>query len=983
MVRIFTHSLLYALLYVAVIIAPLNFARGETIDFETFAPSAPSSIIIREVAGRGIAFPRGVLVVKGAALGQPRPPAVPPARSGNNIMQPLGQGEFAQQDLEMRFAELQNSASFWVQPLYDATPSRSFTITLVGLNDRDLEVHRSSHTITTGRWQRLSGGVLGTASIRSMRVLVPRNVAQGTSEFVAFDDIAYTYSATAPDTQPPVASITLQTITASRISTSLAVTDNRQIATVDIDVMLQNSTRTSFNICGRAVTNPCNALVHNRLYDWNAPAGTYTAAVNSMILRACDAAGNCTQPGASLMIAGQAPAPPVRPRIYAYKYEVNQSVQGALADAPPATIGTILDGYRMPISLRPNKDTVVRYYLFKNQGSTDVDFRPVLEVYVEDRNGRRVFSEYGLSASPNITPNTSAVWETPTAAQMVARLRVMRQSLARTANFVIPAAGVSDAKAIEVRLRDKSISPPGELSGWVRLPFGRPLRLGINLVVVNPASMAWTTSGVSSTFAGVESRILPFIQKVMPFSDVQILTRTTFLSSRGIMDWNLFEGGSYRRLAECGEHLDRVESSYSGSDAPARLNSPDPSWTLTLAVFAFPELNNSRDGCGGIAPVGDPDDDDDRHELSAITEFWGDVAGHEVSHVLGLEHVGSAFGECGGGCCERGFPYTNGYLGPNTWGIFTSGTAPNMQLQVVDACPTLIASQVSPTCRLAQNRQIYDFMSYAQFSTVAARNGLFMRDQNLWLSDISYKRLIASVENRMAPSHRDRECPSRAGATRVAAGLATDPTIAPGQQVLRIKISMGADGTLKMFPVTLVNASNTDLRIPAQSQFSMEIFDRSGRPALRKLMRVRELAARGGAGRLQATAIVPTTVEIGRIVITGPNEKKLSVEASKGVPAVMVNTPNGGEEFKRTGIIGVRWTSKDDDSSVLQDRVDVSSNGGRTWRTFAYVDPAENGSAQIPASVFEETKEGLIRIVSTDGVNVKADQSDAPFIISD
>lgn len=101
-----------------------------------------------------------------------------------------------------------------------------------------------------------------------------------------------------------------------------------------------------------------------------------------------------------------------------------------------------------------------------------------------------------------------------------------------------------------------------------------------------------------------------------------------------------------------------------------------------------------------------------------------------------------------------------------------------------------------------------------------------------------------------------------------------------------------------------------------------------------------------------------------------------STSASANPPTVQVVFPNGGESLAGNRAT-LEWIGNDPDGNSLTYLVEYSRDGGVTWETLVIDWPEQ--TYEIELESLAETREGLIRVMASDGFNAITDDSDGFF----
>jgi hypothetical protein len=120
--------------------------------------------------------------------------------------------------------------------------------------------------------------------------------------------------------------------------------------------------------------------------------------------------------------------------------------------------------------------------------------------------------------------------------------------------------------------------------------------------------------------------------------------------------------------------------------------------------------------------------------------------------------------------------------------------------------------------------------------------------------------------------------------------------------------------------------------------------------------------------------------ETAYIVLKHNNNTLAIVNVSGSAPKVTVECPDGGEILSRVDV-GITWRASDDDvDDVLHYTVDYSPDNGSTWLPPIAIDLGDERYL-CDTSDLQGSKEGLIRVTATDGVNTGRDISDDVFTV--
>jgi hypothetical protein len=100
---------------------------------------------------------------------------------------------------------------------------------------------------------------------------------------------------------------------------------------------------------------------------------------------------------------------------------------------------------------------------------------------------------------------------------------------------------------------------------------------------------------------------------------------------------------------------------------------------------------------------------------------------------------------------------------------------------------------------------------------------------------------------------------------------------------------------------------------------------------------------------------------------------------SGAAPTVRVLVPNGGETLAGA-TIDLQWLGEDADGDELSYDVEMSPDGGTTWRAIALEQRVE--ALRVPRAVLGGTDRGLLRVTASDGFDRASDVSDGTFAVA-
>ena len=135
------------------------------------------------------------------------------------------------------------------------------------------------------------------------------------------------------------------------------------------------------------------------------------------------------------------------------------------------------------------------------------------------------------------------------------------------------------------------------------------------------------------------------------------------------------------------------------------------------------------------------------------------------------------------------------------------------------------------------------------------------------------------------------------------------------------------------------------------------------------------LAGPGGATEPQASIMetIPWASGAARVAILHEGTEVASRAVSANAPNVTLLYPNGGESLYVLEVV-VRWTAIDPDGDLLTAIVQYSPDAGATWQTIALGTTGD--SYRVNLLDLPGSKQALFRVIASDGVNTRRDQSD-------
>jgi len=928
----------------ALIISGSAGAAPTTIDFESSSTSQP---LTTQLAGQGVTFPQGLEVYNCS------PTSCIAARSGAKVVRGQAAGEFARDPFEAVFTDLQKTASLWVRSDVQFSPPKTIMATVNAYNAAGNPVGSQTKTFSSGAtWQQLSvGSLAGSANIKRIVVSGGQDDTAITN-FLSYDDLSFdpgddpepSPSPTPVDDEEPFLVIhhpppgTL--VTEQNVMVEVDTQDESGLFTVDGNITGPAGEAAQIDFCGSSFSGSCPLTTSLHTFGQSvslpgAPNGTYTVSIT-----ACDPVGNCAT-RTRVFILDVEPIPEVTD-VVPSRVEVSQGIQTRLSGLTgPGTASTLSTG----VQLMSGKDTLVRWYLF-GDGGTRSDFAGRMQVTVFNRDD----SIAGRTTLPNAgVPDVDLVPE-PASADLLQELAVMRADLTRTLNFVIPGTFTGNASRLEVRLRDGAST----ITSRIQTPLGRS-RVGLNVIRIGGSAV----DTAPPSLATIEANIHPYLRQTYPTSEVRTLSTRTLLTSDEIFGVSTFAG-------ECGFVLWQLDSAFGGDDTPVRSFTTDRNIIISLGVLG----PNAVDDALGCAYVEDADDDYYRRGGPAVTEAFGDTAGQEIAHVLGLIHASDSHGESDGGDAETGWPHPHGTTGEDAFGAIIQTSVPpggtdfgTWTVRLVDPCPVTDIASRFPTCTLAGSdpARPHDFMSYGTSTTNLSP---FVTSKQRWISQTTYSRLYAAISLRSSPVYPR------------SSGVVGDDD---RQDSMILQAFIADDGSVSLLPVMHKMLPKSAANPGPVGDYRIRAFDSLGQTLLDRSVAPVEITEHDSETHL-LRAVAPFMPGMSRVTIERNGAEVLEETASDASPVVSITSPTGGETFPG-GNLAVRWAASDADGDDLVHLVQFSPDGGSSWQGLQLVGSDDPLEAVIDVSELIEGRHGLVRIVSSDGFNTGEDQTEVFFSV--
>ena len=315
--------------------------------------------------------------------------------------------------------------------------------------------------------------------------------------------------------------------------------------------------------------------------------------------------------------------------------------------------------------------------------------------------------------------------------------------------------------------------------------------------------------------------------------------------------------------------------------------------------------------------------------------------GHELGHILGLQHAGQGCPGSGPNDPQAGVPWPpddKGYLqgiGLDLWGIAADPTA----FTPTAANPYRVIARNLP----GSAPEFYDYMSYCAGTneTASATNA-----PDAWLSPHNWDLEVDALSAWTAKT---------GGAT----GPSPSAVAAPAKVVPVITVNaIGRDGVALILSTTPGTGAVLTTR---PSGPSLVGYDATGAEVARAAVQDTVLGHDGlhsYTGSVGATGVVRVAIldQAGAILAQSIR--------SAHAPKIALTSPRAGTTVGGLKPVRVSWNATDADHNRLTETVETSADNGRTWRK---VYQGSGSSVLLPGSYFLPSARARARVTVNDG----------------
>lgn len=920
-------------------------AAPTTLGFDTFGDGI---LLTNQYSAQGVTFPQGLEVHDCG------PTDCIASRSPNNSVRGTFQGEFARDPFEAVFTNLQKTASVWVRSDQQFTPAKNIIVTINAYNAGGTPVGTQTKNFSSSAtWTQMSvGSLAGSANIKRIVVSGGQDDTAVTN-FLAFDDLSFdagdsaspspTGSPSPGDTTGPTVTIIQPTTdhesTTASVPLEVRVQDPGGLQTVTGRVEGPGSRSWDIDLCGTVFSGICPSSGALHAFSQTVSLEGAVDGVYALTITARDPSFNSGNAFRLFDVdVTEVSTVPVR----VHRMEVNQAVQTQLSEVPGrGTAGAISSS----VQLIEGKDMLVRWYLF-GDGAPRPATTGRMEVALFKRDG----TLRTRSTLPNAGATTVDLQPLPPAAERTAELLEMQADPSRTLNFVIPGSITEGVQTIDLQLHIGGRA----VSGGMQKTLARPLRIGLNVVRLSGPALLAGPPPISD----VDPTIIQYVRRAMPVTEVR------HLSSRSAV---ISDDAIFRPImGRCSWALFWLDDALGGDDTPVGRFTSDDNIISTMGF-----IGNGAVGPTGCAYVGDADDTDYRRGGTVITQAIGDTAAQEIAHQMGLIHAGNDHGEEDGGDAETPWPYTHGTIGSNSFGAVMFETTPpgtgfgEFSWILVDPCPTTDMTQRVPTCMLPDNQQPHDYMSYGNSNT---NLGALVTGFNNWTSPLTYRRMYAALAHRDSPDYDSRVVAQAGG------GSSDDRVPA---LMLNVFLDEAGNGTL--LPLLHKDLPASDIGDAPPGGFDLSLLDGDGDVLFEDRLGATEITHQDQHSHMLRLNL-PFVDDIARVLVEEGGTTVLDETASANPPIVNITSPSGGETFEN-GTLDVAWTASDADADPLYHLVQFSPDGGSSWQGISMVTPGSPLQASMDVSDMIPGTYGLVRVVTSDGINMGEDVTEVFFSV--
>lgn len=333
---------------------------------------------------------------------------------------------------------------------------------------------------------------------------------------------------------------------------------------------------------------------------------------------------------------------------------------------------------------------------------------------------------------------------------------------------------------------------------------------------------------------------------------------------------------------------------------------------------------------------------------------------HELMHTQGFSHAGN-------NCPNVGFPVIE-------WPGDDQGRLDSVGFDITQP------GRRGGTYKIYGGTNWYDVMSYCGSVDESGYAG-----GDHWISALNWDRWgegfpFIGRAAEAAPTPLATDAPRARGAlgATLAPGAATapagSPSAGPGLLVIAAVDTAGRVTMLSVQPVPELTSPGEPVELPvdpSSTPYELVTLDAAGNVVSSTSVSGVPALDTGGL-TVVGPAVVPvegaTSLQLRRdgVVLS-------TVERSPNAPSVRVRSPRRGQTVGASKRVVVRWRAEDADGDDLHSTVELSLDGGTTWRTITTVQAGTK--VPLPSTFFPRSARARVRVTVSDGWNETSDTS--------
>jgi hypothetical protein len=241
--------------------------------------------------------------------------------------------------------------------------------------------------------------------------------------------------------------------------------------------------------------------------------------------------------------------------------------------------------------------------------------------------------------------------------------------------------------------------------------------------------------------------------------------------------------------------------------------------------------------------------------------------------------------------------------------------------------------------------------------------------KNRWVSGLTYGRVFAAIGLRSSPIYGDTAAARSAAARSAAAGsrARTEATL--------VSVVLEENGDATLLPLLSKAISGSMLR-GNHGKYRVSLLGAGGETLAEGRFDATSVTTHDHPSSMIRAAL-PRVLGIQAVRVEDVTSGAILVDeqATATAPVVEITEPTGGEVFAG-GQLEVSWEASDADGDPLYHLVQFSPDGGWSWQGMRLALSDDPLTASVDVSELIEGRHGLIRVVTSDGINVTDDVTD-------